>query len=134
MYNASHRHVKDSAVKAPRAPWGTLALVFVLIVALFGGLLLASALATPANASTGYLQPAVTAARTVDRGYTGNGDRVTQWQHVKRHCRKVGCIHPSAAIMRDLGYGPRHPALMHVGDTSFIWVKLSRGRVRTFTS
>lgn len=128
MYNASHRQTKADAIKAPRIPWGTVALAALLIVALFGGLLLASALATPANASTGYLRPAVTAAKAVGHS------EVIQWQHVKRHCRKVGCIHPSAAIMRDLGYGPRHPALMHVGDTSFIWVKLSRGRVRTFTS
>lgn len=174
MSNASHRHAKASAIKAPRAPWGTVALVAVLIVALFGGVVLASALATPANASTSYLTPAVTAARvasftrypttvsssgmginpaaiaapaagtvgrernaaaTVDHGYTGNGGRVTQWQHVLRHCRKVGCTsHVPDAMRRDMGIKPGQAYRVHWGDTTTVWVKLPHGRVRTIKS
>lgn len=63
MSNATHRH--SEAVKAPRIPWGHALAVAVLIAALFAGLMLASALTTPANAGTGYLSPAVTAARTI---------------------------------------------------------------------
>jgi hypothetical protein len=129
MSNASHRHVK-AAVKTPRVPWGHLAAVAVLIGALFAGLMLAASLtAPPAQASTSYLVPAVTAAKAVGHG------RVTQWQRVLRHCRKVGCTsHVPDAMRRDMGIKAGQVYRVHWGDTTFAWVRLPHGRVRTITS
>lgn len=136
MSNTSHRHVKADAIKTPRVPWGHAVAVAVLIGALFAGLMLAASLASPpAQASTGYPIPPVVAAKTVDHGYTGQADRITQWQHVLKHCRKVGCTsHVPDAMRRDMGIKRGQAYRVHWGDTTFVWVKLPHGQVRTITS
>jgi hypothetical protein len=74
------------------------------------------------------------AAATVDHGDTGRADRVTQWSRVVKHCHKIGCTRVPATVRRELGIKRSQPALMHVGNSTFIWVKLAGGRVRTYTS
>lgn len=91
-----------------------------------------AAIAAPA---TGPVGAARVAAATVDRGYVGNADRVTQWQRVLRHCKVVGCVkHVPAAMAHDMGIKHGQAYRVHFGDTTYVWVKLPHGRVRTITS
>lgn len=137
MSTGTHRKAADGDLGTPAAPWHyyavgailfALAVILVVSVSLLG--------AQPAQASTvSYLHPAVTAAKAVDHGYTGKADRVTQWQHVLRHCQKVGCTsHVPDAMRRDMGIRPGQAYRVHWGDTTFVWVRLPHGRVRTITS
>jgi hypothetical protein len=132
MTTGTHR----KAYRLPRIPVAHIATGLVLLaltIALVAGAVL---LGTPqAEASTGYLIPAVTTAKAVDHGYTGKADRMTQWQHVLRHCRQVGCTsHVPDAMRRDMGIRPGQAYRVRWGDTTFAWVRLPHGRVRTITS
>lgn len=129
MSNATHRKTRE-------VPAGRILAVVALILALSGVLLLVASLTGPtAKAGTAYLIPPVTAAKAVDRGYTGQADRVTRWQQVLRHCKRVGCVsHVPAAMRRDMGIKPGQAYRVHFGDTTFVWVRLPGGRVRTLTS
>ena len=134
---AKRERTKDMHAKQRMIPWGHIAAMALLALAVAGILLgLSIVTATQSGAATtGYLRPAVTAARTVDHGYTGNADRVTQWQHVLKHCKKVGCVSQvRPALKRAMGIPAGHAYRVHWGDTTFAWVRMAGGTVETITS